>query len=57
VSLRGFFDEFSRTPQFLELASEYGYYKTYDPKKFDVTMVTTDAVCVCDGQRIDLCEK
>lgn len=28
---------------------EFSYYKTYDPKKYDVTMVTTDAVVVCAG--------
>lgn len=28
---------------------EFHYYRAYDPKKYDVTMVTTDAVVVCAG--------
>jgi bifunctional NMN adenylyltransferase/nudix hydrolase len=40
---------FRESAGFKPLQEEHEYYKTYDPKKYDVTMVTADAVVVCAG--------
>jgi bifunctional NMN adenylyltransferase/nudix hydrolase len=44
-----FMERWKKTEAYAIRKEEWDYYQSYDPKKFDITMQTVDAVVVCAG--------